>query len=198
MGAMTKAEKIRLTIIAFVLSGLAFAAASPDGFSGINKQPNFISVIDLAQKIKKREELQLIDLRESQFYNEFHIPTARNIPLGEIDFSEIDPGTVFYSGDDLLSRKLWDSALESERSKITILYGGVRDWYDRLLYPTLPYGDMVDDPELLGEIHTLCDFYGGFADFESDAKLLNYYQINLSTAKWPSSQRKGTLVRKGC
>ena len=154
--------------VLFILAGLALAIDSPEGLNGVNRQPNFMGVLELAEKIKNREEVLIVDLRDSASFNQFHIPTAKNVPLDFLDFGSIEEGMIFCSGDDLLTRRLWDSLPDTLRDHSIILYGGVRDWYDRLLYPTLPYGDTVDEPELLKRIHSLCEFYGGFADFEAD------------------------------
>ncbi|MEO9484445.1 MAG: rhodanese-like domain-containing protein [Ekhidna sp.] len=194
----TKNDKLVLASLSFVLAGLALAIASPNGLNGANRQPNFMGVIELAEKIKNRENLLLIDLRDAQKFEEMRIPTAKNIPFDSLDLGELKGTTIFYSGDDLLSRKLWDSLPDSLRDQTIILYGGMRDWYDRMLYPTLPFGDQVSDSSLLKHLHELCEFYGGFADFEPDSSLLNYYQLDLSTAKWPKIRMGNKLMRKGC
>jgi rhodanese-related sulfurtransferase len=48
---------------------------------GFGKKVNSISVHDLNDKIGK---INLIDIRESYEYNEGHVPTAENIPMGDI------------------------------------------------------------------------------------------------------------------
>lgn len=193
-----KEGRVFLAGISFLLAGLAMAIAFPDGLNEVNKQPNFIGVVELAEKIKNRESFTLIDLRDSASFESFHIPGAQNLTFQNFDPGLLNGVTIYYSGDDLRARRLWDSLENEERAKTFILYGGIHDWYDRLQYPTLPFGDHITQPELLKRVHDLCQFYGGYAEFEPDSTLLNYYQINLSSAKWPKASREGVLVRKGC
>lgn len=191
-------NNLLLAGFAFILAGIAVAIATPDGFNGVNKQPNFIGVVELAEKIKNQEEFTLIDLRDSASYVEFHIPRAKNHTYQSYDLKTIKGTTVFYSGDDLLARRVWDSLPDSLKEESLILFGGVRDWYDHLLYPTLPFGDHVSNEKLFKQVHDLCQFYGGYADFKADSSLLDYYKVNLSTVKWPKPKVGGKLVRKGC
>lgn len=191
-------DKILVAGIAFVLAGLALAIASPNGWNNVNRQPNFIGVVELAEKIKNRENIVVIDLRDLASYDEFHLPTAQHIPFEKFTLDNLNVTTVFYSGDDLLSRRLWDSLPDSMRTRSMILYGGVRDWYDRLLYPKLPFGKEVKDKALFERVHSLCQFYGGFAEFVSEKGLMDYYTNDLSVAPWPTFQRSGGLMRKGC
>lgn len=191
-------QKLALLGIGIILVTLMVALTFPDGYKEVNKQPNFIGVVELAEKIRSREDFTLIDLRDTASYEEFHLPTAQLIPLEEFSLKSQVGKVICYSGDDLLARRLWDSLSKSERERTFILYGGVRDWFDYLLYPTLPYGEAVSDPVLLNRIHKLCEFYSGFADFEKDPALMDYYNLDLTRAPWPKVQRSGSLVRKGC
>ncbi|WP_424963984.1 rhodanese-like domain-containing protein [Ekhidna sp.] len=190
----------RLALIGFgiVLAGLVMALAFPEGLNGVNRQPQFIGVVELAEKIKNREMLDIVDLRDARSYEEFHIPTASNVPLDEFNPNLITKQTIVYSGDDLLVRRLWDTLPDSLRDHTVIVHGGVHDWFDRVLYPTLPFGDGVTNKSLVNKVHELCQFYGGFADFENDAGLIEYYEKDLTKASWPKVYRTGGLIRKGC
>ncbi|MCB0839694.1 MAG: rhodanese-like domain-containing protein [Bacteroidetes bacterium] len=194
--------KLRLVIIALSLAGIALLLAllAPNGWNNVNQSPRFIDVVSLAGKIKNREKLQIIDLRTEEEYSEFHIPSAINIPLEEWGQSspQNNQTLIFYSGDDWLARQLWNSLTDSLKEKSFILYGGVHDWYDKLLYPTLPLNAKEEDLELSEKVHELCKFYGGFAEFVDDSLLMNYYQMNLKEAGWPEPDRVVGLVRKGC
>lgn len=191
-------NRVFLMMVGVLMAGLIMSLAFPEGFNRVNRQPNFIGVVELAQKIRNRESMMLVDLRDQEAYQEFHIPAARNIPLNEVNENLFEQPVIFYSGDDLLARQLWDDLPDSLRDHTIIVYGGIRHWYDYILYPTLPFGKEVTDAVLLDQIHELCEFYGGFAEFEQDSELLNYYQQNLRKANWPNVQAGGKLMRKGC
>lgn len=190
-------NRVLLVIVGVVMASLIMSLAFPEGFNRANRQPNFIGVVELAQKIRNRESMVLVDLRDQEAYDEFHIPSATQIPLDEVKGYLFEQPVIFYSGDDLLARQLWDNLPDSLRDRTTIVYGGVRHWYDRVLYPTLPFGKGVTDSDLLDQIHDLSEFYGGFADFEESA-LLDYYKKDLTKVGWPKVQVGGSLMRKGC
>lgn len=191
-------QKSTVTVLGIVLTSLLVGLAFPNGFRDANRPPNFIGVVELAEKIRNREDFLLIDLREATLYEEFHIPSAQNKPFSKLNVEELEGTIIFYSGDDLVARQAWNAMPDRLRSRSRILYGGVHDWYSRLLYPTLPFGAKVEDRVVLDRVHELSNFYGGYADFKDDPNLMNYYRINLQQASWPKYNRSGTLVRKGC
>ncbi|MEO1050988.1 MAG: rhodanese-like domain-containing protein [Bacteroidota bacterium] len=192
----------KLAAMAFVLAftGLLFGFISPNGMNGTNQKPNFISVIKLAEMIKNRESVQIIDLRSDELYEAFHIPTAELLQP-EQAFRGVKPKpalAVFYSGDDPLSRQHWDNLTTDQKQRSAILYGGVHDWYDRLLYPELPIKYGALDSAMYHNVHELSLFYGGQAEFVNDQKVMNYYLQDFSQLPWPKSHRQNGLVRKGC
>lgn len=185
-------------VVGMALVSLVVGLVFPEGYDNRNRSPNFIHVLELAELIRDREAFQLIDLRSPEAFKEFHIPTARNLSIQQLNSYPFEGKVIFYSENDLLTRRLWGLLSDEERLNSAILYGGIQDWYHRLLYPKLPYGDHVQDPELLQRIHELCKFYGGFADFKNDPDLLDYYQLDMKNALWPQHHKGGKLVRKGC
>lgn len=192
----------RLALIAIASGGiiLLLGVLAPKGWNKTNKSPRFIHVIALAKGVKQRENLYLVDLRDSAQFKEFHLPTALNISPDRFSFSDVpdEKTVVFYSGDDWLSRQLWNSLEDSLKERSFILYGGVYDWYDRILYPKLPIKPNAKDSALAEQVHALTGFYGGYAEFVEDNEIMNYYRIDLSETQWPKPIQQAGLVRKGC
>ena len=194
--------KTRLAGIALSLACiiLLLTLLAPKGWKNTNSSPQFIDVVTLAEKIKNRENLRLIDLRSEEDFKEFHLPTAANIPLKDwllVDEWRNEP-LVVYSGNDWLARQMWNVIPDTIRENTFILYGGAHDWYDKLLYPTLPIQPEKKDSLLAEKVHKLCNFYGGFAEFEENEALMEYYRKNLKEVKWPKPKRTVGLIRKGC
>jgi rhodanese-related sulfurtransferase len=184
----------------FALIGLIFSFIDPNGMGEINKKPNYISVISLAEKIRNREPIKVIDLRTTDLYTEFHIPTTKQIPLEELilKVGSTEALFVFYSGDDPLTRHFWASLPDSIQQRSLILYGGIHDWYDKLLYPSLPIKYDPKDSANYKHIEDLSLFYGGQPEFVEEKDIMDYYQQDFSKASWPRSHRQNGLVRKGC
>ena len=191
----------KLAVVAFILSFFAmiFSFIFPKGLKNKEK-PKYISVYTLAQKIKNKENIQVIDLRKNADFKKFHIPTAKNILIKNWlkPSEESSDLLVFYSGDDFLTRKLWIQLPESIKKISTVLYGGIHDWYEMLLYPKLPINASKKDSIILKNIKTLTKYFGGKIEFVNDYKTLNYYKKDISNANWSSKNRKNSLVHKGC
>jgi len=200
MRRLTTNQKLAVVGITLAVVSLVTGLLFPNGMNGANQPPRFISVMDLAWQIKERKPIELIDIRSPELYNEFHLPTAKNVPLQNFEVQDIDESDlfIFYSGDDLLVRQLWISLPESVRSKSYLVYGGVRDWFDHILYPSLPLQVHDRDSMMVEQIDELCRFYGGQVEFNGSIKSLDYYYQDVNSSPWPVVQRAGKLVRRGC
>ncbi|WP_339815763.1 rhodanese-like domain-containing protein [uncultured Imperialibacter sp.] len=200
MKQLTFNQKLAAMAFLLAVASLVVALAFPNGPKSVSQEPRFVSVVTLAERIKNREPLVLIDLREPDLFEEFHLPTAVNMSLNEIQETGLAEGTtyVFYSGDDLLTRHLWISLPPAIKKQSSILYGGVHDWYNHLLYPTLPLEIRGEDSLMAEKVEALTRFYGGQAEFEKDSTGLAYYTKDMGKASWPVVKRVGKLMRKGC
>jgi hypothetical protein len=200
MTQLTFNQKLAAMAFLLAVASLIASLAFPNGPKSVSQAPRFVSVLSLAEQIKNREPLVLIDLREPDLYDEFHLPTAVSISLNEIQEKGLPEGKtyVFYSGDDLLTRHLWISLPQAIKKRSSILYGGVHDWYNYLLYPALPLVVHGEDSVITEKVNALTRFYGGQAEFEKDSSRLAYYSKDLSKAAWPVVKRVGKLARKGC
>lgn len=191
---------IKLVGVALLFSILAMISSfvAPDGMNSVNEKPDFVSVIELANKIKNRESFRLIDLRNKDKFEEFHLPTAENISINSVLDMDFFGLVIFYSGDDNLSRELWEDMSDDLKSDSQILFGGVHDWYEKLLYPEVPIKASREYQQLVDEINELSSFYGGQSELVQDEEILKYYRIDFNKAYWPKSHRENGLVRKGC
>lgn len=176
---------------------LAVAVVKPAGGHDL---PHFKCVICLAEQIKNRNPLQLIDLRSDSLYQSFHLPSAVSNPYESFDHSTLseERTLIFYSGDDLISRRFWVDLPDSVKERSFILYGGIRDWYERLLFPKLPLNPQVSDTGMVNRVKQLSEFYSGQPEFTNDFTLLDYYYKDLKNAPWPKYNRVGSMIRRGC
>ncbi|MEQ8807924.1 MAG: rhodanese-like domain-containing protein [Imperialibacter sp.] len=200
MTQLTFNQKLAAAAFLLAVASLIASLAFPNGPKSVSHAPRFVSVLTLAEQIKNREPLVLIDLREPDLYEEFHLPTAVSMSLHEIQEAGLADGVtyVFYSADDLLTRHLWILLPPAIKKRSSILYGGVHDWYNHLLYPTLPLEIHGEDSVMAEKVEALTRFYGGQAEFEKDSMGLAYYRKDLGKASWPVVKRVGKLMRKGC
>jgi hypothetical protein len=190
----------RLAGLAFVLAASAMVASfvAPEGLKNENERRPFISVVTLANAIKNREEFLLIDLRDAEAYEEFHLPSAVNIPYDSALAMDFESKVIFYSGDDYLAKRLWEKRYETLGPNTMVLYGGVHDWYEKLLYPELPIKITEEQRSMVNQVIELSTYYGGQIEFVESQEVLDYYEYDLNKKYWPRAKRTDGLVRKGC
>ncbi|MFJ7832460.1 sulfurtransferase TusA family protein [Peribacillus sp. NPDC046944] len=84
------------------------------------RHPNVVSNEELQQKIEANPNIVVLDVRESAEYAFEHIPTAKSLPLGDLDgsLSELDKESEIYvicrtgSRSDLAAQKLTESGFK--------------------------------------------------------------------------------------
>lgn len=190
-------KKLAILVILVAMLAMSLSVISPNGLNAVNERPNFISVLDLAERIKKRDKINLLDLRSQVKYDSFHLPSAEFFQ-DKKQLAKHSNQYVFYSDDYKSSMKLWSSLTNETKEKSYILYGGVHDWYENLLYPEIPIHISDKDSELTSRIIMLNKFYGGRIEMSEKHHLLDYYYLDMKKVKTHASTHGGSLVRKGC
>lgn len=93
--------------------------------------PQWASV-DVKERLKAKQSLQIIDVRQPDEFESGHIPGAKLIPLGELPsrYSEIDPKveTVVVCRSGGRSTKACEFLVRSGYSHIHNLVGGMLGW----------------------------------------------------------------------
>lgn len=193
-------RKLALVLITLAFIAFLFSFLFPNGFKNINEKPNYISVYQLAEKIKNQAPMHVIDLRSKEDFLSFHIATSKNLSIDDwfLSLETFNDSLVFYSGDDYLTRRLWVRLPQIIKERSKILYGGIQDWYDYLLYPKLPMNYKEKDSLSIEHIKSLNKFYGGKLEFDNHSEILKYYHLDLSKERWINLKRKENLVHKGC
>ncbi|MBO6522661.1 MAG: rhodanese-like domain-containing protein [Balneolaceae bacterium] len=189
----------KLALAAFILSvsALGVSVFSGDTSSAKNEdEPQYITVLELAEQIKNREDFLLIDLRSLSDYNQFNIPTAKHLPIAELyDFNtEMEVQLIVYAEADSLSSLAFSVLKDKGFENMLVLKGGIQDWYNRLLYPKMPLTIPEEDIEIANHVKELSAYFGGRSQFVDEGNPLEYYKSTSSNQPKIKSQ----LVRMGC
>lgn len=145
-----------------ILSLIVFVA--PKVFKSDEKTPasqmaefmsteRYISADELADKLINNDpSIQLIDLRSKTEFDNYHIPSAINIPfetlLNEENKSTLDQDKIsfiFYSNDHLLADQAWFLTNSSGYKNLIVLKNGLNGFYETILNPTLPAEGMTQE-----------------------------------------------------
>jgi rhodanese-related sulfurtransferase len=113
--------------------------------------------------IEGRADYRLIDLRDATAFDEYHVPTAENVPLTELpDYGLLrNEKIVLYADDDLTAAQAW-LLLEGRGYKgVSTLKGGLNAWKDEVLFPVAPENPTPEEQARFEEAAHVATFFGG-------------------------------------
>lgn len=119
-----------LAAVAALLGVLALFAGSP-----YRARPVVVDVtaVELAEWLRDRKPgLRIIDLRTEEQFDEYHLPRAERIAIDSLPATPFTPEEtiVLVSGDEQAARAFGSR-------KIYFLRGGLREWIDDVMNPTI-------------------------------------------------------------
>jgi len=112
-------------------------------FLDLIESTRYFSVEEVAQMIISQDpSIQLIDVRDAEFYNKFSLSGAINIPLNELFTEEniayLDQDvykTIFFSNGNSDADVAWVIANRMGYNNTFVMLGGLNTWVDNILQP---------------------------------------------------------------
>lgn len=107
----------------------------------IEHEDDHVTAIELAQWIKDRKPgLRVLDIRADSEFEAYHIPSAERVPLSDIAklTPKGDETLVLYSEGGAHAAQGWVLLRSVGFTKVYFLRGGLLDWMDDIVSPTLP------------------------------------------------------------
>ncbi|HYU31021.1 MAG TPA: rhodanese-like domain-containing protein, partial [Thermoanaerobaculia bacterium] len=164
----------KLALAAFVLGALAIFG-DPYGGGAVTLHPHELAA--LVQKeidhvsaqelagwiIQGHSDYRLIDLRDAPSYATYHIPPAENLAITDLpgDTLARNEKIILYSDGGIHAAQAW-MLLEAQGYKnVYILRGGLEEWNDRILYPTLPANATPEQIAAFAKDRQVSAFFGG-------------------------------------
>lgn len=124
-------KKAFLFIVISILVATVLAACGGSSSAGTPANINTVK----ANEIYTSGEALFLDVREVDEWNQFHIPGATLIPLGELPnrLSELskDQQIVVYCRSGNRSQSGRDILLDAGFTNVTSMDGGINEWYQR-------------------------------------------------------------------
>lgn len=130
----------------------------------VSKEVDHVRVQDLADWIiAGRSDYRLIDLRDEHAYAEYHIPTAENVPLASLLDHQIarNEKVILYSDGGIHSAQAWFLLAANGYKGAYILFGGLDEWKDQILFPRLAENPTSDEAARDARIRAICAHFGG-------------------------------------
>jgi rhodanese-related sulfurtransferase len=173
----------RLAILALVLGLIALVAGNP--YRGdsvtldtrelawiVEKQVDHVSATELADWIiGGKTDFRLLDLRTENEYSDYHIPGAELVPLsGLADYPLLrNEKIILYSEGGIHSAQAWMLLKAKGYKGVTMLMGGLEEWTDRILFPSIS-GNATPEQKLeFGKMKHVSAFFGGTPQAASDS-----------------------------
>lgn len=130
-----------------------YKLSAQDMIEEVNYGTQFMSPDMIADLIiNKDPSLQLIDVRNKDEYDTYHLPGAINIPLSSLladqyqDYINQDVKmNIFYSNGTTKSNEAWMIARQLGYQNNYVLQGGLNYWAETILSPQKPTSTQPDD-----------------------------------------------------
>lgn len=130
----------------------------------IKKGTDHVLVEELADWIiKGKSEFKLIDIRSEKEYLEYHIPGAENVDLSKLVDYEIlpDEKIIIYSEGGIHSAQAWFMLRSRGFKNVYMLSGGLDEWKEKILFPTIPENYSKDQASTIDKIREVSKYFGG-------------------------------------
>jgi rhodanese-related sulfurtransferase len=123
-----------------------------------------VSALQLAAWIKARKPgLRVIDVRSSEDFKAFSLPTAETIPLSQLSRARFAKGdtVVLYSEGGAHAGQAWVLLRLMGVTDAYFIAGGLADWRDEVMTPNLPAGASPDMVKAFAPVAELSAYFGG-------------------------------------
>jgi rhodanese-related sulfurtransferase len=178
------AREARLMVITFrgALAGLAASGGLMAVFAGspylarrgqidvdalasaVAHEEDHVTAVELAHWIRERRPgLRVVDLQSDADFVAYHIPGAEHIPLQSLaraPFRTTDT-LVLYSAGGAHAAQGWVFLQALGYRQVYFLRGGVREWLDEVMSPTLQANASPDAVAAFQRIASLSRYFGG-------------------------------------
>jgi rhodanese-related sulfurtransferase len=171
-----------LALAAFVLGALAiFAVPYRGGKATIDTRALALEVSTGADQVEPLElaawiveshaDYRLIDVRDETAFQQYHIPTAENVPMASLP--DLPLGSrdkaVLYSDEGVHAAQGWLLLRAKGLKGVYLLKGGLSAWKTQVLFPTLTENPSPDQQARDEELKAMSTFFGGQARVGSQA-----------------------------
>ena len=210
-----------LGVVAAVLGlGAAFmgsAAPAPRGGAidvaalarEIDREADHVTAVELAQWIRDRKPgLRVIDVRSTEEFAAYHVPTAERVPLDSVVKLAFEPSetVVLYSEGGAHAAQAWVLLRALGHEHVFFLRGGLYDWLQDVMNPTIAENASPAARAEFERTSALSRYFGGQPRVVAANDASVGGAVPLPAASTPSSAARpattATLVRairrRGC
>lgn len=162
----------RLALLAGLLGLLALVAGSPfrnqkvtidlkELARAIESENDHISTDQLAEWIMLKSSMRVIDLRDSDSFASYHVPTAEYLSMEELveENAPKDGMLVLYSKGGIHAAQAWMLLKAKGHSNVYTLKGGLTAWKEDILFPVLSETASPEERVLFAKRKALSEYF---------------------------------------
>jgi len=130
----------------------------------VQKEADHVEASDLADWIiQGKPDYRLLDLRNEEKYNRYHIPGAENVELAALTGYDLarNEKIILYSGGGIHSAQGWFLLKADGFKAVYMLLGGLQAWKDQILFPVIPPDPAPEQRASLEKIKEVSRYFGG-------------------------------------
>lgn len=130
----------------------------------VENKVDHVSAEELADWIiQGKSDYRLIDLRTDKEFVEYHIPTAENVPLPDLNNYAMtrNEKIVLYSEGGIHAAQAWFLLKAMGYKGVYMLFGGLDEWNDKILFPKIPENPTKDQLAAFDKIKEVSKYFGG-------------------------------------
>jgi len=130
----------------------------------VQREVDHVSPEQLADWIiRGGADYRIIDLRSPADFEQYHIPGAENVPItGLADHGLLrNEKIVLYSEGGIHSAQAWFLLRAKQYAGVYILRGGLQEWKDSVLFPSLPADATPAQRVTFAKMAEVSRFFGG-------------------------------------
>lgn len=129
----------------------------------VAREEDHVTALELAQWIKdRRPGLRVLDVRSSEEYERYHLPTAERLALDSLATTpfRVDDTLVLYSEGGAHAAQAWVLLRALGYRNVYFLRGGLYEWLEQVMNPTLA-DTTVAAHDAFSRAATLSRYFGG-------------------------------------
>jgi rhodanese-related sulfurtransferase len=130
----------------------------------VRNEDDHVTAIELAGWIKaRRPSVRVVDVRSQGEFDDYHIPTAERIPIDSLASARFasNETIVLYSEGGAHAAQGWVFLRALGYDKVFFLRGGVYEWLEQVLNPTLRADAPANDSAAFASVAELSRYFGG-------------------------------------
>lgn len=206
----------RLGLLAILLGFISIFAGSP--FDKVEtkinaKEMSMISAKDITNVkveqladdiIKEKYDYRLIDLRKSEEFAKYNIPSSENIQVDQLLKSDLARNTniLLYSDNDFETAQAWFLLKSNNFKGVSVLNGGLKSWQENILFPTCGCDAIptIEQQHKHSKLAEISKHFGGSMQSGSvaDSKVKMTMPELEASAGITLKKTKGKKKREGC